>query len=170
MTQRKTVGEVIGEPASSDETPVSFDVTSRPPARDAGGHFLPGHSGNPLGPLKGLPAFKQMQALAREKSMEALIKLLALTDDVDSRVAYMACTHVLERAFGKPREYDPNEDRPPQIDLLKMSPEDREAIRQMLEAAARRQRLAQARQEEGAGGVGGEEPSGSATIESGTGE
>jgi hypothetical protein len=132
MTQRKTVGEVIGEPASSDETPVSFDVTSRPPARDAGGHFLPGHSGNPLGPLKGLPAFKQMQALAREKSMEALIKLLALTDDVDSRVAYMACTHVLERAFGKPREYDPNEDRPPQIDLLKMSPEDREKIHETL--------------------------------------
>ena len=136
MSDHKPVSAELGR--SSDEAPVSLAVQSRAPARDGKGHWKPGVSGNPGGRI--MPMHKEVQQLARSASPDAMHKLIALMDDEDSRVAYLAQTHVLERAFGKPKDYDPNEDKPPQIDFLKLSHAEREMIRVTLEAAARRQR------------------------------
>ena len=101
------------------------------PARDARGQWLRGYSGNTVKAY----AYKEVTQLARDKSMSAMRKLIKLMSDPDSRVAYMATTHLLERAYGKPREYDPREEAPPTLDLLKLSGEERDQLRILLEKA-----------------------------------
>jgi hypothetical protein len=102
-------------------------VHPRPPAREKNGHWRPGFSGNPSGRI--IPMHKEVQQLAHERSPDAMRKLIALMDDEDSRVAYMAQTHVLERAFGKPKDYDPNEDAPSQLDATRLTAEERDQLR-----------------------------------------
>ena len=134
MTQRKTVGEVIGQPVSSDETPVLPAVRSRAPARDVFGKWQPGQSANPGGRPKQTADYKLCRELAREFSAHNIERMRELAETTeDDRVQYMARTWLDEKAWGKARDYDPNEDKAPQIDLLKMSPEDRQKIRETLE-------------------------------------
>jgi hypothetical protein len=60
--------------------------------------------------------------LARKHSVEAMQKLIEKMDSSDERVALIAQQAVLERAWGKPKEYDPSEERPPvRVDLSKLS-------------------------------------------------
>ena len=130
MTHRKTVGEeVAGQPVS----PVLSAVRSRAPARDVFGKWQPGQSANPGGRPKQSADYKLCRELAREFSAHNIERMRELAETTeDDRVQYMARTWLDEKAWGKARDYDPNEDRPPQIDLLKMSAEDREKIRETL--------------------------------------
>ena len=38
--------------------------------------------------------------------------LLPLSPDADLRLVTLAAQHIIERAWGKPRDYDPSEDKP----------------------------------------------------------
>jgi len=130
MTHRKTVGEEpVRHPVSPGETPVLPTVRSRAPARDAIGLWRKGHSGNPGGRPK---SYKELIAAARAAAPDAFARVVELMNDEDTRVAHLSAIHVLERAYGKPKDYDPNEDKPPMIDLLRMSPEDRQKLREIL--------------------------------------
>jgi len=67
-------------------------------------------------------------------------------EDLDPRVAYLAANTLLERAHGKPREYDPNTEPSLQrTDVTKLSPEEREELRIAAEAQLRLSALAAAR-------------------------
>jgi hypothetical protein len=77
-----------------------------PPAMEAR-KWQKGQSGNPSG--KG-GLYHEVQRLARDASPEAMKKMIALMDCDDPRVAYMAPNTVMERAWGRAREYDPAAD------------------------------------------------------------
>src|ERR1700720_2162279 len=67
--------------------------------------FPKGKSGNPGGRTK---QFAQCQRLCREASPDAARRLIELIQSEDERVALMAADKVYERAWGKPKDYDPN--------------------------------------------------------------
>jgi hypothetical protein len=64
----------------------------------------PGQSGNPSG--KG-GLYHEAVRIARENAPAAMQKLAALMDCGDPRVEAVAANALLERAFGKPKDYDP---------------------------------------------------------------
>src|SRR6266481_3376353 len=67
--------------------------------------FPKGKSGNPGGRTK---KFAQCQRLCREASPDAARRLIELMQSEDERVALMAADKVFERAWGRPKEFDPN--------------------------------------------------------------
>src|ERR1700720_824646 len=71
--------------------------------------FPKGKSGNPGGRTK---QFAQYQRLCREASPDAARRLIELMQSEDERVALMAADKVFERAWGRPKEYDPNAEAP----------------------------------------------------------
>jgi hypothetical protein len=71
--------------------------------------FPKGKSGNPGGRTK---QFAQCQRLCREASPDAARRLIELIQSEDERVALMAADKVFERAWGRPKEYDPNAEAP----------------------------------------------------------
>jgi hypothetical protein len=79
--------------------------------------WQPGQSGNPGG--KG-GAYRDCLMAAREASKEAIEKLVGLMRSEDDRVAFMAATAVLDRAFGKPKEQDASAEKP-RVDLSALS-------------------------------------------------
>ena len=139
------------------KAPVFPALKTRAPTREPNGRWLPGHSGNPDGRnLRQSPDYKLCRELAREFSQHNIERMKHLAETTeDDRVQYMARTWLDEKAWGKtPAAYDPAEDAPPQVDVLFLSPEERQAIRDMLDRA-RRRKLAQQQQSEIAGDVGG---------------
>jgi hypothetical protein len=96
--------------------------------------WKPGQSGNPHG-KRG--AYLEAMRICREASPEAARKMVALMDSDDPRVAYMATNAVLERAWGKPREYDPSADPDSKIkmDASRLTPEQRAQLRALVKAA-----------------------------------
>lgn len=90
--------------------------------------WAPGQSGNPLG-RQGASEYQATINLAREHSRDAMRKLIAKMDSRDERVALVAQQAVLERAWGKPKEFDPSVEKPElRIDLRGMSLEDRKML------------------------------------------
>src|SRR5260370_38196484 len=71
--------------------------------------FPKGKSGNPGGRTK---QFAQCQRLCREASPDAARRLIELIQSEDERVALMAADKVFERAWGRPKEFDPNAETP----------------------------------------------------------
>src|SRR5260370_5791277 len=71
--------------------------------------FQKGKSGNPGGRTK---QFAQCQRLCREASPDAARRLIELMQSEDERVALMAADKVFERAWRRPKEYDPNAEAP----------------------------------------------------------
>ena|SRR6516164_6330087 len=125
--------EAAQETVLSIETPVLPAVRSRAPARDTLGKWQPGQSANPGGRPKQTADYKLCRELAREFSAHNIERMRELAETTeDDRVQYMARTWLDEKAWGKARDYDPNEDRAPRLDLLKMSPEDRQKLRDLL--------------------------------------
>jgi len=136
MIQRKTVREVIQQSVSPDEASVLPAVRSRAPARDALGKWQPGQSANPGGRPKETADYKTCRLLARDISAENTRKMNELANTTeDDRVQYMARDWIDQRAWGKPKDYDLAEDRSSQFDLLRLSPEQREELRRLLELA-----------------------------------
>ncbi len=91
------------------------------------GRWQKGVSGNPGGKSK---AMAECQAIARERSVEAVTRLADLIQSPDERVALMASDKILERAWGKPKE---QKDEPKAaLDLSKVPPEALQLIKQAL--------------------------------------
>lgn len=67
--------------------------------------------------------------LAASMSVEATNRLHELIHHEDGRVSVVACNTILERAFGKPKEHDPSEDKPQiKVDFSSMSLEERKQL------------------------------------------
>jgi hypothetical protein len=98
--------------------------------------WKPGQSGNPTG-RGGL--YLECRRLAAEASPDAMRRLITLMDVEDERVAYMATVAVLDRSGVKPIDYDPVQDQTqPSWDPGKLTAEEREQLRAILEKAAGR--------------------------------
>jgi hypothetical protein len=99
--------------------------------------WKPGTSANPGG--KG-GLYHEMQRLAREFTPEATGYLIGIARDEeeDTRNRIVAMSMLYERAWGKPKEYDPSADREPEtgLDFSLLSPEQRRQLREILELAA----------------------------------
>lgn len=61
-----------------------------------------GHSGNPGGRQTETEEMREARKLAREKSKDAIERLVELMQSENHRVALEACNAVLDRALGKP--------------------------------------------------------------------
>jgi hypothetical protein len=59
--------------------------------------------------------------IARENSAEAMLTLVAHLKDPDGRVAVTSANLILERAFGKPREYKEDQQREAHVDLTQLT-------------------------------------------------
>jgi hypothetical protein len=73
--------------------------------------FPPGVSGNP----GGRPAnyHQARRALQEWASMEGVRRLIELAASPDDRVASVVVLGIFDRAYGKPKEFDPSEERKP---------------------------------------------------------
>jgi len=80
-----------------------------PPAL-AANRWQPGRSGNPSGHSG---EYGDAMRLARQAAPDAVRRLIELMLSEDERVAAAACNAILDRAFGKPKEY-----HPPKIRLI----------------------------------------------------
>jgi hypothetical protein len=89
----------------------------------AANRWRPGQSGNPSGHSG---EYGQAVRLARQAAPHAILRLIALMDSEDERVAAVACNSVLDRAFGKPG----------------LVMEEKDSIEQRIAAMTREQRLA----------------------------
>jgi hypothetical protein len=73
--------------------------------------FRPGASGNPGGrPTSYTAARRALQDWASETGVKRLIELAGSPDD---RVASVVVLGIFDRAYGKPKEFDPSEERKP---------------------------------------------------------
>jgi hypothetical protein len=91
--------------------------------------WQPGQRGNPQNKNQ---LFNQCQKLCRERSPEAADKMYALMSCGDERIEFMAAAWIYERAWGKPKDYDPSLEKAPRVvfDLAHLS---REQLRMLLE-------------------------------------
>lgn len=91
--------------------------------------WKPGQSGNPGGRRQDeyLACLRACQKLSPE-SVEKVHHLMRNSND--ERVQYMAATWIVERAFGKPKEYDPNaaRDAGASLDVSKLTPAELETL------------------------------------------
>lgn len=94
--------------------------------------WQPGQSGNPSG--KG-GNFVKAQSIYRENSPEAAQTMVDLLKDPDPRVRGFAADKVMERAWGKPRDYDPKSEDPETqpIDPSQFTAKQRALVRQVLQ-------------------------------------
>ena len=103
--------------------------------------FPKGKSGNPGGRTK---QFAQCQRLCREASPDAARRLIELIQSEDERVALMAADKVFERAWGKPKEYDPNAEapkKPPPFDPSLYTTDELRQMQKVMKMIAVRQGL-----------------------------
>ena len=66
--------------------------------------FEPGKSGCPGGPGKRSDQERLVQRLAREHTVRALNRLVAIIDSENEKAAVAACNAVLDRGWGKPTQ------------------------------------------------------------------
>ena len=113
--------------------------------------FPKGKSGNPGGRTK---QFAQCQRLCREASSDAARRLIELMQSEDERVALMAADKVFERAWGKPKEYDPNAEStkkpPPPFDPSLYTTEELRRMQEVMLMIAQRQGLIPLEEDEAA--------------------
>ncbi len=121
---------------------LSAETTERNKSRYRGlVPFPKGKSGNPGGRTK---QFAQCQRLCREASPDAARRLIELIQSEDERVALMAAEKVFERAWGRPKDYDPNAEsikKPPPFDPSLYSTEELRQMQAVMQMIARRQGL-----------------------------
>ena len=93
--------------------------------------YPPGVSGNPGGrPTNYHQARKALQDWA---SMEGVQRLIELAASADDRVASVVVLGIFDRAYGKPKEFDPREERSPLlIDTSVLSEAERHVLLAML--------------------------------------
>jgi hypothetical protein len=95
--------------------------------------FKPGKSGNPGG--KG-GEYQRCVSLCREKSYDSAMAIMQLARETDDdRLRFMAHSWVYERAWGKPKDYDPKLDADPnrpKFDPTMLSPDQLAFVEQAL--------------------------------------
>jgi hypothetical protein len=69
--------------------------------------WQPGQSGNPKGRSK---VQGEIERLAKDKSKRALERIIELVESEDERIALMAAKEVLDRAFGKAKQAEGDDD------------------------------------------------------------
>jgi hypothetical protein len=97
--------------------------------------WKPGQSGNPGG-LGG--EYRRCLKLCREASFAAAQEIIHLAKHSDDdRIRLMAATWIYERAWGKPREYDPSQEQVdgPPINLAALTPAERDRFMALLRKA-----------------------------------
>jgi hypothetical protein len=96
--------------------------------------WQPGQSGNPAGRSSGL---KPVRDLCRQQSMDAVKALIRIVQDVDEdgrnredgRILVVAAQTILTWAWGKPPDYNPNEERTPvSIDTSNLTADERRLL------------------------------------------
>src|ERR1700719_4129918 len=90
--------------------------------------YKKGQTGNPGGKTK---QFAQCQRLCREASPDAARRLIELMQSEDERVALMAADKVFARAWGRPKEHDPDKEAPKKAPPFDPSLYTTEELRQM---------------------------------------
>ena len=86
-----------------NDTTTSTNENSRPWLKP----WQPGQSGNPKGRSK---AQGEIERLAKDKSKRALERIIELVESDDERIALAAAKEVLDRAFGKARQVEAEDD------------------------------------------------------------
>src|SRR5580658_8785634 len=102
------------------------------PAALAANVWKPGRSGNPGG--KG-GDFKALQAYCREKSLASAERIWKIAEtSKDERLAFMAYAWLVERGWGKPKDFDPKDEAPikPRFDPRLLSREQLEIVQYAL--------------------------------------
>jgi hypothetical protein len=89
-----------------------------------------GQSGNPSG-VGGL--YREAQRLAREGSPRAVRRLIELVESDDERVASVAANSLLDRAWGRARDYDPKLNDTASRTILDFSKLTREQLKLLVE-------------------------------------
>jgi hypothetical protein len=80
--------------------------------------FRKGSAGNP----GGVPSrYHEAMRIARENSAEAMLTLVAHLKDPDGRVAVTVANLLLERAFGRAREFKEDQQREAHVDLTSLT-------------------------------------------------
>jgi hypothetical protein len=103
--------------------------------------YKKGQTGNPGGKTK---QFAQCQRLCREASPDAARRLIELIQSEDERVALMAADKVFERAWGRPKEFDPNAEsvkKPPPFDPSLYTTDELRQMQAVMKMIAQRQGL-----------------------------
>jgi len=103
-----------------------------PPAL-AANVWKPGQSGNPGG--KG-GAYYEMMRLARHFTPQATQYLIDIASDLgeETRNRLVAMSMLLDRAWGKPKEFDPNAEKPATaIDVSRLTADQRQKLRELLQ-------------------------------------
>lgn len=97
------------------------------------GLLKPVQKGQVLNPTGKSGVYLQCQQLAREHSVEAVQRLVELMRSKDDdRVAFMAVSALLDRAWGKPKEMKPEEtNTQTAVDLSKLSDEHKRLLLEM---------------------------------------
>ena len=119
----------------SESTTGSVAANERPAIVPSHGRGMlrpwrPGERGNPTGKLG---EYHAVRRLCADHSLDAAKRLIALTTDTDTRVAFMAIKEVLERGIGKARDHA--DEQGGHIDLSALSPDERQAMVEMLKKA-----------------------------------
>jgi hypothetical protein len=102
--------------------------------RHGGGMLRPIQKGQTLNPGGRGGEYHETVKLAREHSVAAMQKMIALMDCPDERVALLAQQTVLERAWGKAKDFDPNADKSDaRFDLSKLSLAERRHLLEVID-------------------------------------
>jgi hypothetical protein len=103
--------------------------------------FQRGVSGNPGG--RG-GQYHEARRICREASPAAAKTLIELMRDKDPRIRGWASDRVLSWAFGKPPDYNPEEDRPSLVvDLARLTPDQLALLRLMIDSGAIRRAVSE---------------------------
>ncbi len=103
--------------------------------RHGGGLLKPIAKGQTLNPGGRGGEYQETVRLARQHSVQAMHKLITKMDSDDERVGLIATQSVLERAWGKPKEYDLSGEKPPiKVDVSRLTLPERKALLRMLDA------------------------------------
>jgi hypothetical protein len=100
----------------------------------------PGQSGNPGGTGG---EYQRCLKLCRQASHDAAEEIIRLSkESEDERVRFTAAAWVYERAWGKPREYDPSTEKAerPKFDPSLLSPQQRNQVEAALRLMAKAMR------------------------------
>ena len=105
--------------------------TTRLPPALAANVWKPGQSGNPTG--RG-GEYQRCLMLCREASYDAAKEIIRLSkESEDERIVYMCATWIVERAWGKAKEFDPLKERAPiKFNIADYSPEQLAIIEQAM--------------------------------------